>query len=838
MDYNLKKKLISMIFVIVLGLLIMPTPVLAGDGSKVSTEDDIGVKCTAHQDADTDVDTLCDYCGTDISSAAASVTVGKETYYFLADSGTTTIKSAVEYANEHNNDNAVLMLLSNNLTITDAHCAIDLNGMSVTKLTSGGLGLVVNGSGIVEYLEAGSFSGILKGGTYQKIKTDSGTKLGDLLAEGYGFKSNGLWLAKDNLEKSGDLWTHGILDVTVTPLPITSLSLDAPESITYGNDLEMTATVTKPDTTTSTVTYQWYQDGTELTGKTSNTIKISDLAYKEGGYTFYCEATCDGYSLSKEVTVMVNKADLSNAELTINNPESLVCTLDGTGGSSLKTLNVNYTVSYGGKTLVKGIDFTVSGDVSVSEAGTYTLTVTGMGNYTGTKSLTYTVKPCTLPDLNNNNGDWEKSYDGTTDISEKAPNVLTFKTINGTEVTLTNGADYTVEAAHFNTATAENSKLITLTIKLINKNFTFEDNKDEKTFSGVLRGSIKKATATDPATGNLEVTNDLAKTYTYDLTKLLPGLTNPATYGVITYGTPDVKLSAGYYTDGATIDKNGVLSLPIQWVNTTTEGAIGTVSAIVKTENYENIILTIQVSAKNKPVSSGSYWYDYSSTDKKESIDTDKDIEVKEQPSTIKVPVSFGQKKLMVNATINGTKAIMTATTKQIKKIIKSREKTVTIDLSSFSDVDTVKLPANMISKIGTMKNVKVNIKMKNGVIKLGSKAVKKINTGKSVTISIQQQSLTDDIQQIVESKGSAAAIWNVKLYMGKKRKVYLGDLDLTISFPYTLADGEDASKLEMYFIQNSGQMKKIGGMYKVKSKCYVFKTNRLTQYLLIHNER
>lgn len=73
--------------------------------------------------------------------------------------------------------------------------------------------------------------------------------------------------------------------------------------------------------------------------------------------------------------------------------------------------------------------------------------------------------------------------------------------------------------------------------------------------------------------------NGHAKTYTVDLAEVLPKLTAPQTYGDITYGTPVVTLSNGYYVDGATI-KNGVLSLSIEQVDTTDEGEIGTVSIV------------------------------------------------------------------------------------------------------------------------------------------------------------------------------------------------------------------------------------------------------------------
>lgn len=59
------------------------------------------VKCSAHQDKDNN--TLCDYCNTDITSAAAKVTTAKGAiYYFMAEqaSGVQTVDAAVASATD------------------------------------------------------------------------------------------------------------------------------------------------------------------------------------------------------------------------------------------------------------------------------------------------------------------------------------------------------------------------------------------------------------------------------------------------------------------------------------------------------------------------------------------------------------------------------------------------------------------------------------------------------------------------------------------------------------------------------------------------------------------
>ena len=54
---------------------------------------------------------------------------------------------------------------------------------------------------------------------------------------------------------------------------------------------------------------------------------------------------------------------------------------------------VNPLVVYDGKTLTEGEDYVLSGQVSFTEAGTYTCVIEGIRNYTGTQECTYTVQP-------------------------------------------------------------------------------------------------------------------------------------------------------------------------------------------------------------------------------------------------------------------------------------------------------------------------------------------------------------------------------------------------------------------------------------------------------------
>ena len=182
-----------------------------------------------------------------------------------------------------------------------------------------------------------------------------------------------------------------------------------------------------------------------------------------------------------------------------------------------------------------------------------------------------------------------KIYDGTTnaDISS-----VTFD-----NVTLTRGTDYTVTAS-FDDAGVGNVKSITATVTLMGqaaKNYALEQSSFPTT------ASITKAAAPDFIKETaLTIVNGHEKTYTVTL-PALPKLETPKEYGAPTYELGDIKLNDGYYTSGAKVE-NGKLILPIQKNDVKTTGSVGTVTVVIKSANYEDITLTVNVNATNKLV--------------------------------------------------------------------------------------------------------------------------------------------------------------------------------------------------------------------------------------------
>ena len=183
----------------------------------------------------------------------------------------------------------------------------------------------------------------------------------------------------------------------------------------------------------------------------------------------------------------------------------------------------------------------------------------------------------------------DKTYDGTTnaDISS-----VTFDGVN-----LNRGTDYTVTAS-FDDASVGNGKNITATVTLMEqaaKNYALEQS------SFTTTGNITKAAAPDFTKETaLTIVNDCEKTYTVTL-PALPTLETPKEYGAVTYGAPTVNLPRTYYADGAKVE-DGKLILPIQKNDVKTTGSVGTVTVVIKSTNYEDITLTVNVNATNKLV--------------------------------------------------------------------------------------------------------------------------------------------------------------------------------------------------------------------------------------------
>ena len=426
----------------------------------------------------------------------------------------------------------------------------------------------------------------LNGKTAAKLTVTGDVTLASLLPEGYVFKSGSTWIS--------DLSSTELTNVSMAKIPIKSMNYPTEMSMTYGGAGTLLVNVTK-ETGTGAVSFQWYkvEDGKATavgSATTKNQFDLSALKLSAGNHTFRFSATCDGYEkMSKDIVVTVQRASISASlitppiaqeNLTYTGQEQALIT----AGSVTKYGTMQYSLTENGtysQVIPAGTD-----------AGTYTVwyRVIGDANHNDTAPASVLVrigkKSLTITGVTAAS----KPYDGTTNAD------ISSVTFEGS-VTLQKDKDYTVTAS-FDDASVGNGKNVTATVTLMGqaaKNYALEQSSFPTT------GSIIKAAAPDFVKETaLTIVNGHEKTYTVTL-PALPKLETPKEYGAPTYELGEIKLNDGYYTSGAKVE-NGKLTLPIQKNDVETTGSVGTVTVVIKSTNYKDITLTVNVNATNKLV--------------------------------------------------------------------------------------------------------------------------------------------------------------------------------------------------------------------------------------------
>lgn len=225
-----------------------------------------------------------------------------------------------------------------------------------------------------------------------------------------------------------------------------TLKIDVPATVTYGDTVTPSVGESKP-AGAGDVTFKFFD-------KDDN--QVSDQPFPVGKYkvTASCENADTIYTAEKEFEVVAR--ELTEENVTFG--ENLVYT----GNELTQTV----TVTVNGKTLTVGTDYTVS-DLTGTEPGSYPVTVTGTGNYTGTVTKSFEIAKADISSA-------EITYDagpyGYTGKEWKPEVAVSFNS-----ATLTAGNDYTV--SYENNINAGTAKII---ITGIGDHFT---GSTEKTFT-------------------------------------------------------------------------------------------------------------------------------------------------------------------------------------------------------------------------------------------------------------------------------------------------------------------------------------------------------------------
>lgn len=206
---------------------------------------------------------------------------------------------------------------------------------------------------------------------------------------------------------------------------LTSVSLQTPATVVSGTEIKIEDIVLTDDgkTLTADTDYTFADD--------ENTTITADHK------TLTIKAGSDSYYFGERTIEFTIGTDISTATVTV--PD-----LTYTG----KEQTAAPTVYLGSTRLYQNTDYIVTGNKATG-AGTYTLTITGIGKYAGTKTADYTVKPKDL------------KYVTIPSIDNQIAGVVPEPMITDGTKTLVKGADYTLSYA--NNGTAGNTATLTVT---------------------------------------------------------------------------------------------------------------------------------------------------------------------------------------------------------------------------------------------------------------------------------------------------------------------------------------------------------------------------------------
>lgn len=402
----------------------------------------------------------------------------------------------------------------------------------------------------------------LNGGKYYAIDVTDSTyeNYGQLLPDGYAFKTSSGWEAKSSItDKSFDV-TRTNAPKSVEKPPFDSVSV-APAITTanYGKPMTFTATVTRDDSSKA-LSYQWYTvaiNGTKtaIEGATGATLTVNEAV---GTYQYLCQVTCEDYMLSSNtVQLTVQRIDLFDAAL------SATIQTRAYDGSANATVTAS---SIGSSSLTAGTDYTISAEFEDANAGegkkvTVKVTLTNPNYCFGYKSdgtpilektfeTTGTIKQDTTPKLiskdeniyNSAANTYEFDLDsyltaikddlGTMSYGMPEPHSLQ----NGIGTPVLDG--HTLKLPVSATLWTSPIDLGKITIPVNSQNYA---NVSIEICLKLVERTAVTATAT-PSKSELTYGEKLG-------TITLSGTTDPMIPGTFAWQTPDVVLDAGTYTE-------------------------------------------------------------------------------------------------------------------------------------------------------------------------------------------------------------------------------------------------------------------------------------------------
>ena len=358
--------------------------------------------------------------------------------------------------------------------------------------------------------------------------------------------------------------------------------------ITYGDTLsksEISGKMKDPNTGDAVNgTFTW----------TDGTIKPDANDRYEAEWTFTPAEGYEEYATATgTVTVKVAPKSIEGATITLKKREF-------TYNAAEQSPTITGVMLKGWSETITTYDI-VSGDKAINANDSITLTIKGTGNYTGTATAEWKIIPAKL--TVSVPSEVKKEYDGTTNATVTP----TFNGLRGKD-NLT-AADYSVTAAFDNAKVGYKKTVIgkvTLNQTETAKNYVLTNDGNFSTDDG----TITKAVAPTVQPVELTIYNGVQADYYVDLPSL-PDMGKGKSYGTVGYRkTHTINLSEGYKAQSdlrADPENLNTLRLLLHMTQTgSLTGEIGTVTIPVTTSNYQDITLTVKISAKNRITPTGT----------------------------------------------------------------------------------------------------------------------------------------------------------------------------------------------------------------------------------------
>lgn len=248
-----------------------------------------------------------------------------------------------------------------NFSIAGGRFKVTCSGSSALKFSGGTVSIGDGTFGRLKVTGDGKLT--LNGGKYYAIDVAGSTyaNYGQLLPDDYAFKASTGWEAKGDIT-AASFASDTAKEVKILPLRSVEISPAASE-VAFGTSVTFTATPSHTDG----ATYQWYRNGVAIQDATTNTLVVNESV---GDYTYRCDVTRNGYTMSATAQLSVNPVNLSGATLSATIARRAY---DGTTNATVTSSSI------GSSSLTAGTDYTISSaefeDKNAGEGKKVTVTV-------------------------------------------------------------------------------------------------------------------------------------------------------------------------------------------------------------------------------------------------------------------------------------------------------------------------------------------------------------------------------------------------------------------------------------------------------------------------------